>query len=158
VLISLECRKRLYVLLKRATADPVFPTYSGLRLTTRNAYRDIKTICAAGGVTGPHIHPHAFRHCFAVTYIPRGGDIYRLSRLLGHASMTTTQRLSAINGSGCDPRRAPAVHATESPAAVAALDGSAGLGRGDQLGVGRSTESITSTSTGPFDAIRRSPS
>jgi integrase len=36
--ISLECRKRLYVLLKSATADPVFPTYSGLRLTTRNAY------------------------------------------------------------------------------------------------------------------------
>ncbi len=31
-------------------------------------------------------------HCFAVTYVARGGDIYKLSRLLGHASMTTTQR------------------------------------------------------------------
>src|SRR5688572_16251308 len=78
--ISLGCRKRLYVLLKGATFDPVFPTYSGLRLTTRNAYRDIKTACAAAGVTGAHIHPQAFRHCFAVTYIRRGGDIYRLSR------------------------------------------------------------------------------
>lgn len=44
------------------------------------------------GVVGPQIHPQAFRHCFAVTYIRRGGDIYRLSRLLGHASITTTQR------------------------------------------------------------------
>jgi integrase/recombinase XerD len=90
--ISLECRKRLYVMLKGATADPVFPTYSGLRLTTRNAYRDIKALCGAAGVTGAHVHPHTFRHCFAVTYIRRGGDIYRLSRLLGHASITTTQR------------------------------------------------------------------
>jgi integrase/recombinase XerD len=90
--MSLECRKRLYLLLKGTKADPVFPTFSGLALTSRNAYRDIKTVCAAAGVKGSHIHPHAFRHCFAVTYIRRGGDIYRLSRLLGHASITTTQR------------------------------------------------------------------
>jgi integrase/recombinase XerD len=57
-----------------------------------NAYRDIKTLCRSAGVVGAHIHPHAFRHCFAVTYVRRGGDIYRLSRLLGHASITTTQR------------------------------------------------------------------
>jgi integrase/recombinase XerD len=90
--MSLECRKRLYLLLKGATTDPVFVTSSGLALTARNAYRDIKIVCAAAGVGGRHIHPHAFRHCFAVTYIRRGGDIYRLSRLLGHASITTTQR------------------------------------------------------------------
>ena len=90
--ISLECRKRLYLLLKGATADPVFATRSGLRITFRNAYRDIKAVCERAGVIGAHIHPHAFRHCFAVTYIRRGGDIYRLSRLLGHASITTTQR------------------------------------------------------------------
>jgi len=90
--ISLECRKRLYLLLKAITGDPVFATRSGLPLTPRNAYRDIKAVCAAAGVSATHIHPHAFRHCFAVTYIRRGGDIYRLSRLLGHASITTTQR------------------------------------------------------------------
>jgi len=37
------------------------------------------------------VNPHAFRHCFAVSYIRRGGDIYRLSRILGHASISTTQ-------------------------------------------------------------------
>jgi site-specific recombinase XerD len=90
--ISLECRKRLYVLLKSASVEPMFATQSGLRLTDCNARRDIKALCKRAGVTGSHIHPHAFRHCFAVTYIRRGGDIYRLSRLLGHASITTTQR------------------------------------------------------------------
>ncbi len=90
--ISLECRKRLFVWLKNQSADAVFATSSGLRLSFRNAYRDIKAVCKVAGVTGAHIHPHAFRHCFAVTYIRRGGDIYRLSRLLGHASITMTQR------------------------------------------------------------------
>jgi len=90
--VSLECRKRLYLLLKGASSDPVFATRSGLRLTSRNAYRDIKAVSGRAGVVGSHIHPHAFRHCFAVNYTKRGGDLYRLSRLLGHASVTTTQR------------------------------------------------------------------
>ena len=50
-----------------------------------------QSVSKRAGVVGPQIHPQAFRHCFAVTYIRRGGDIYRLSRL-GHASITTTQR------------------------------------------------------------------
>lgn len=79
-------------MLNGETGDRVFATRSGLPLTTRNAYRDIKMRLCSSGVGGAHTHPHAFRHCFAVTYIRRGGDIYRLSRLLGHASITTTQR------------------------------------------------------------------
>lgn len=90
--LSLECRKRIYLLLKTSKADPVFATSSGLRVTSRNRYRAIKRTCQAAGVSGRHIHPHAFRRCFAVTYIRRGGGIYRLSRLLGHASIVTTQR------------------------------------------------------------------
>ncbi|HEU5256538.1 MAG TPA: tyrosine-type recombinase/integrase [Vicinamibacterales bacterium] len=65
--ISLECRKRLYVLLKDTTTTPVFATSSGRRVTSRNGYRAIKRTCHAAGVSGRHIHPHAFRHCFAVT-------------------------------------------------------------------------------------------
>jgi len=42
-------------------------------------------------VSGRHVHPHAFRHCFAASYIRRGGDLYRLSRILGHSTITTTQ-------------------------------------------------------------------
>jgi Site-specific recombinase XerD len=38
-----------------------------------------------------HANPHAFRHCFAVSYIGNGGDLYRLSRILGHTSISTTQ-------------------------------------------------------------------
>ena len=64
-------------------------TRSGGRLSYRNAYRDVQSICQTLGIAA---HPHAFRHCFAVSYIRNGGDIYRLSRILGHASISTTSR------------------------------------------------------------------
>ena len=94
--ISLECRRRVYLWLTRRHTTPlasslVFCTRTGQRLGARNVYRDIKAVCQQAGVSGPHVHPHAFRHCFAVTYIRNGGDIYRLSRILGHASISTTQ-------------------------------------------------------------------
>jgi integrase/recombinase XerD len=93
---SRELRKHLFRLgqakLKAGMASPTFfCTRSGSALSYRNTYRDLKHLCRKAGVEGEHIHPHAFRHKFAVTYIRRGGDIYRLSRILGHASLTTTQ-------------------------------------------------------------------
>ena len=36
--------------------------------------------------------PHSLRHTFATNYLRAGGDIYRLSRILGHSSVTVTQR------------------------------------------------------------------
>jgi integrase/recombinase XerD len=94
---SLEGRKLLFRHARRpkTTAQErsefFFCTSSGLPLRYRNVYRDIKTLCAVAGVVGPHVHPHAFRHAFAVNFIRQGGDIYRLARLLGHASINTTQ-------------------------------------------------------------------
>jgi site-specific recombinase XerD len=70
----------------------VFCTQRGGRMTYRNAYRDLKALCARAGVVGAHVHPHAFRHAFATNYVRCGGDVYRLSRVLGHASITTTSR------------------------------------------------------------------
>lgn len=93
--ISLECRKSLFRYLQSkkltGTNGYLFRTSSGLHLSYRNTYRDIKNLCAKAGVVGSHVHPHAFRHCFAVTYVRRGGDLYRLSRILGHTSIATTQ-------------------------------------------------------------------
>ncbi|HLG65556.1 MAG TPA: tyrosine-type recombinase/integrase [Ktedonosporobacter sp.] len=35
---------------------------------------------------------HKFRHTFAVNYLLNGGDVYKLSRLMGHTSVSTTER------------------------------------------------------------------
>ena len=94
--VSLELRKSLFRYFKLREGRGInsiyaFCTSSGHKLSYRNTFRDIKLLCKKAGVTGAHVHPHAFRHCFATTYIRRGGDIYRLSRVLGHTSISTTQ-------------------------------------------------------------------
>ena len=35
---------------------------------------------------------HTLRHSFAVHYMQQGGDIYKLSRLMGHENTHTTER------------------------------------------------------------------
>lgn len=69
----------------------VFAAGDGGHLSYRNAYRDIKQLAALHGVSGPHVHPHAFRSYFAVSYLQNGGDLFTLSRILGHTSVATTQ-------------------------------------------------------------------
>jgi integrase/recombinase XerD len=88
--ISTECRKHLWRFLRKSDSRLVFATRYCRRLLYRNAARDIKKICAAASLRG-RSNPHNFRHCFAINYIRNGGDIYRLSRILGHMSITTTQ-------------------------------------------------------------------
>lgn len=39
--------------------------------------------------------PHVLRHTFATRYLAGGGDIYILSRILGHASVTVTEQVYA---------------------------------------------------------------
>jgi integrase/recombinase XerD len=69
----------------------VLGTNDGRQWSRRNAYRDLTRLCRSLGITTARVNPHAFRHCFAVTYVRNGGDIYRLSRILGHTSISTTQ-------------------------------------------------------------------
>ncbi len=49
------------------------------------------------GVTGVRVSCHTFRHSYACAFLLQGGDVYRLSRLLGHTSIRVTERyLGAI--------------------------------------------------------------
>lgn len=92
--ISIEMRKILWVYLSRhrfKVGDYLFPTRDGNRLEYHNVLRDIKDLCGRLGIKGVRLSPHGFRHHFAVNFMRRGGEIYRLSRLLGHTSVKTTE-------------------------------------------------------------------
>jgi integrase/recombinase XerD len=52
-----------------------------------------------GRVIGrPSIHPHTFRHSFAINSVRHGVDIRRLQQVVGHMSINTTAFYLQFNG------------------------------------------------------------
>lgn len=53
-------------------------------------YRDrLERASKSAGI--PHLSPHDLRHTFATRYLQGGGDIYVLSKILGHSSVKMTE-------------------------------------------------------------------
>jgi integrase/recombinase XerD len=69
----------------------LFGTRTGLPFSYQNFYRHMRALCKRLKIQGPRVSPHSLRHFFAVSYIRNGGNIYNLSRILGHTSVKTTE-------------------------------------------------------------------
>jgi integrase/recombinase XerD len=91
--ISMEMRKIIYQYIKKfkITQGYRFPTERGTAVSRRNFIRDITTFCNKLGIMGARTSPQTFQYYFAVSYLRRDGDIYSLSRILGHTSVKVTE-------------------------------------------------------------------
>jgi len=62
------------------------------RLTAHAAYVAVGEVVKFASVAAKRISPHSLRHTYAMRYLRNGGNIVALAEILGHASVTTTQR------------------------------------------------------------------
>ena len=88
-----------YLHLERRDEDkkaPLFVNSKGVRISRQEVWSCIKAIAKEKGIK-KNISPHTLRHSYATHMLERGADLRIIQELLGHSSITTTEKYTHIS-------------------------------------------------------------
>lgn len=76
--------------------NAVFLNRYGSRITPRSVQRHMKNLLLAAGLSSAST-PHSLRHSFATHLLDNGADLRAIQELLGHVSLSTTQKYTHVS-------------------------------------------------------------